>query len=169
VACGFAMHGAPAYLGEMSPPHLRGRMVAMKEAVIVLGILTGYAIGYALQRKERGWSLMYAVAAIPSVGLLAGAQFVLPPSARWLVLKGKPEEALHSLLFVMKNHSEAQSVLKDMQAQVQAAQEMAGPSSQHSLWRLFFHPSHSAPTSHRPDHDYAAADNWPAQCTLLRK
>jgi MFS family permease len=36
---GFAMHGAPAYIAEMSPPSARGSLVAMKEAAIVLGTL----------------------------------------------------------------------------------------------------------------------------------
>ncbi len=34
---GFSMHAAPAYIAEMSPPSLRGFLVALKEAAIVLG------------------------------------------------------------------------------------------------------------------------------------
>ena len=46
-----AMHGGPTYIAEMSPSHIRGLLVSLKEAVIVLGILVGYAIGYAADRR----------------------------------------------------------------------------------------------------------------------
>jgi vacuolar-type H+-ATPase subunit I/STV1 len=42
---------APAYLSEMSAPHLRGIMVSLKEAAIVLGILVGQAFGFALDHQ----------------------------------------------------------------------------------------------------------------------
>ena len=44
-ACGFAMHGAPAYIAEMSPASIRGMLISLKEAAIVLGICLGYALG----------------------------------------------------------------------------------------------------------------------------
>ena len=36
-ACGFAMYGAPAYIGEMAPYQIRGILMSLKEAFIVLG------------------------------------------------------------------------------------------------------------------------------------
>ena len=36
-ACGFAMHGAPAYIGEMAPFQIRGLLISLKEAFIVTG------------------------------------------------------------------------------------------------------------------------------------
>ena len=38
---GFAMHGAPSYIAETAPSTLRGSLVAGKEAMIVIGMLTG--------------------------------------------------------------------------------------------------------------------------------
>jgi len=38
------MHGAPAYLGEMSPAAIRGLLVSLKEAFIVIGMLFGFLI-----------------------------------------------------------------------------------------------------------------------------
>lgn len=55
VACGFAMHGAPSYIAEMSPPEVRGTLVSLKEALIVVGMLLGYGIGYALSDTPGGW------------------------------------------------------------------------------------------------------------------
>jgi MFS family permease len=45
IGVGFSMHGAPAYIAEMSPPSVRGLLVSLKEAMIVLGILMGYVVG----------------------------------------------------------------------------------------------------------------------------
>ena len=53
---GFAMHAAPAYIAEMSPPAIRGTLVAMKEACIVLGILLGQVSECAAEREGR-WGL----------------------------------------------------------------------------------------------------------------
>ena len=54
IACGFAMHGAPAYIGEMAPSAIRGLLVSLKEAFIVLGMVLGYTIGYSYSRTVGG-------------------------------------------------------------------------------------------------------------------
>ena len=59
VGCGFAMHGAPAYIGEMAPSQIRGLLVSFKEVFIVLGMLFGYSIGYAYSYSEGGWRWVY--------------------------------------------------------------------------------------------------------------
>ena len=81
--CGFAMHGAPAYIAEMSPASIRGTLVSLKEAAIVLGICLGYGVGYAYSEVEGGWRWAYGWTMPASVLLLVGAQS-LPPSARLL-------------------------------------------------------------------------------------
>lgn len=97
--CGFAMHGAPAYIGEMAPTQIRGMLVSLKEAFIVLGIVLGYSIGYGNSEVVGGWRTTYvvstSVAAIMCVGM-----YYLPYSCRWLALKGRVEEAKESLKFV---------------------------------------------------------------------
>ena len=93
------MHGAPAYIGEMSPSHIRGTMVGMKEAFIVVGIELGYIMGYALEGHVESWVTLYGIAAVPSIGMMAG-MFFLPPSTRWLALRGKRVEAAKSLRYV---------------------------------------------------------------------
>ena len=52
LGCGFAMHGAPAYIGEMAPPSIRGLLVSMKEVFIVLGMVLGYTIGYLYSNRS---------------------------------------------------------------------------------------------------------------------
>lgn len=68
----------------MSPPSVRGVLVSMKEAMIVVGMLMGYSIGWVLEDTVGGWRFTYGVGAIPSVAMFIG-MFFMPPSARWAV------------------------------------------------------------------------------------
>lgn len=114
-ACGFAMHGAPAYIAEMSPASIRGMLISLKEAAIVLGICLGYGIGYAYSDTEGGWRWAFGWTVPVSVLLCIGAKS-LPPSARWLALRGKQVEAVASLSFVYPH---------DVDARDAAVQELA--------------------------------------------
>ena len=49
----------PAYIAEMSPASIRGTLVSLKEAAIVLGICLGYGVGYAYSEKDGGWRWAY--------------------------------------------------------------------------------------------------------------
>jgi len=105
--CGFAMHGAPAYIGEMAPSEIRGLLVSLKEAFIVLGMVFGYIVGYLFQYRVGGWRLTYGVSSIFAVAMFCG-MYYLPPSARWLALKGRASETKQSLRFVTPNISDAE-------------------------------------------------------------
>ncbi|KAH8099084.1 hypothetical protein JL720_2063 [Aureococcus anophagefferens] len=102
VGCGFVMHGAPSYIAEMSPAAIRGTLVSLKEAAIVVGICLGYGLGFALRETAGGWRYTYA-ASIPLALLLYWGAYCLPPSARWLSLKGDAAGARASLTFVYPN------------------------------------------------------------------
>lgn len=85
---GFAMHAAPAYIAETTPPSVRGTLIALKEAFIVGGILLGYAGGVLTVDMEGGWRAALGVAAVPAIALLCGMAW-LPESPRWLLLVRK--------------------------------------------------------------------------------
>mmetsp|Transcript_28104 Transcript_28104/g.47287 ORF Transcript_28104/g.47287 Transcript_28104/m.47287 type:complete len:612 (+) Transcript_28104:86-1921(+) len=102
LACGFAMQGAPAYIGEMSPATIRGLLISMKESFIVLGTLLGYSIGYIYSTQPGGWRLTYGWASVVAIAMFAG-MYYLPRSSQWLALKGRVHEAVSSLRFVTPN------------------------------------------------------------------
>jgi len=52
VGVGVTMHGAPTYLSEQSPSSIRGLLVSLKEACIVLGMLVGYASDFCFPRSQ---------------------------------------------------------------------------------------------------------------------
>lgn len=72
---------APAYIGEMSPAAVRGVLVSLKEAMIVVGMLLGYTAGWILEDSEAGWRTTYGLGAIPAAAMMAGMS-LMPPSAR---------------------------------------------------------------------------------------
>jgi len=92
---GFAMHGVPSYIAETAPPSVRGALVSAKEAMIVVGMLLGYGLGAALQHSQGGWRLVF-YAAVP-VSIFYGLGIAsLPPSPRWLGLRGASRAAIVS-------------------------------------------------------------------------
>ena len=52
----FSMHAAPVYISETAPARMRGKLVSLKEAFIVGGILLGFGVGMPppLERPGKG-------------------------------------------------------------------------------------------------------------------
>ena len=93
IAIGAASVLAPLYIAEVSPPHIRGRLVSLNQMAIVTGILLAYVVNWGLAgRGPESWRMMFAVAAVPSVLFLV-ALFFVPESPRWLTEKGREDEA----------------------------------------------------------------------------
>ncbi|KAI8582213.1 hypothetical protein K450DRAFT_171107 [Umbelopsis ramanniana AG] len=88
----------PVYQSELSPPHLRGRFVALQQLSIVTGIMIAFWLGYGCSfiQSDASWRLPLALQILPSVLLFFG-MFFLPYSPRWLCDKNRNEEALQTL------------------------------------------------------------------------
>jgi len=117
IGCGFAMHGAPSYIAEMAPSEIRGTLVALKEAMIVVGMVLGYGFGFFLQHESGAWKFTYGVSIPLSIFMLVGVTS-LPPSARWLALTGRIDEARESLSYVYSQGAE--DILRDIVDQMEA-------------------------------------------------
>jgi sugar porter (SP) family MFS transporter len=84
---------APAYISEIAPAEKRGNLVAMYQLSIVIGILAAFLSNYLLKDAgEQAWRWMIGVAAFPSVMYCVAVRFI-PNSPRWLVMKGRTDEA----------------------------------------------------------------------------
>jgi sugar porter (SP) family MFS transporter len=95
VAVGGASVISPLYISEISPAYKRGRMVAITQFNIVFGILLAYLSNYiigGLHLGENEWRWMFGIMAVPSV-LFFLLIFLTPQSPRWLVGRGRLEEA----------------------------------------------------------------------------
>lgn len=87
----------PTYISEISPPHLRGRLVSLNQLMIVIGILVVYISNYLLvDTGENNWRWMLGVETAPALLFLIALLFV-PESPRRLVQNNRIEEALQVL------------------------------------------------------------------------
>ena len=91
LAIGAASVVTPIYIAEVSPAKFRGRLVAMNQLNIVLGILIAFLSNYLIAQAlppEAAWRWMFGIVAVPSALFLA-VTFLLPESPRWLAVHGQ--------------------------------------------------------------------------------
>ncbi|RRO13643.1 MFS transporter [Saccharopolyspora rhizosphaerae] len=103
VAIGIASVIAPAYIAEVAPAQYRGRLSALQQLAIVLGIAVSQLVNYGLAAFAGGsasgmlgpiqaWQWMLGVAAIPAIVYLVVASSI-PESPRYLVAAGEVDQA----------------------------------------------------------------------------
>lgn len=86
---------SPMYIAEISPAKIRGRLVAVAQLNIVLGMLLAYLSNYIINGLDLGqleWRWMFGVEAIPAA-LFFILLFTTPRSPRWLVTNNFVDEA----------------------------------------------------------------------------
>ncbi len=97
LAVGGASVLAPMYIAEVSPAHIRGRMVSINQLTIVIGIALAYYVNYfLLATGDAAWRWMLAAEAAPAI-LFFVALIIVPESPRWLVARKRVPEAEHVL------------------------------------------------------------------------
>ncbi len=86
---------APMYIAEISPAKYRGRLVAVFQLTIVVGILIAFFSNYLINIIDFGddnWRWMFGMECLPAMAFF-GLLFLNPNSPRWLVSKNKSDEA----------------------------------------------------------------------------
>ena len=113
VAIGIASTLSPLYIAEISPAHKRGLLVSLNQLAIVTGILLSYSVNYILtDAGPANWRWMFASAALPSVAFFL-TLLAIPESPRWLVQKGRVQEAeriLTQIVGVQEASAEIQAI-----------------------------------------------------------
>ncbi|HET8529488.1 MAG TPA: sugar porter family MFS transporter [Gaiellaceae bacterium] len=92
LAVGCASFVAPMYIAEMVPPRIRGGVVSFNQLMITSGILAAYIVDWGFAPFANNWRWMFGIAAIPGAALAIGMYF-MPFSPRWLVQKGREDDA----------------------------------------------------------------------------
>jgi MFS transporter, SP family, major inositol transporter len=121
VILGFAVGGAsvtvPVYLAELAPTERRGSLAGRGELAIVVGQMLAFIInaiiGNVWGEHEGVWRYMLAVAAIPAVALFVG-MMQMPESPRWLISKGRHDEAL-SVLLQVRDEKRARAEMEEVE------------------------------------------------------
>ncbi|HEY2206225.1 MAG TPA: sugar porter family MFS transporter [Pseudonocardia sp.] len=94
---------APAYIAEISPAHLRGRLGSLQQMAIVTGIFASLLVDYAFVAASGGaadrfwggletWRWMFFSLAVPAV-IYGGLALTIPESPRYLVAQGNLTKA----------------------------------------------------------------------------
>lgn len=118
LAVGGASVVSPLYIAEISPAQYRGRLVAITQFNIVLGILLAYLSNYVIGTLHLGanecrW--MFGVMAVPAAAFFL-LLFGTPQSPRWLLAKGREDEARTVLLKCGTDTGNVEEEIKDIKA-----------------------------------------------------
>jgi MFS transporter, SP family, arabinose:H+ symporter len=120
---GVASVVSPMYISEFAPSRIRGRLVALYQMAIVMGILLAYFSNWALLKHSSSatiiftgglmhkvfnievWRGMFAAEVLPS-GLFLVLLLFVPESPRWLIDKGFIEKGICLLRKINGNFDE---------------------------------------------------------------
>jgi SP family galactose:H+ symporter-like MFS transporter len=91
LAIGVATFTAPLYLAEVAPERIRGAMISTYQLMITIGILVAF-LSDTLLSYSGNWRWMLGIIAIPGALFLLGV-LTLPYSPRWLMTRGRRDEA----------------------------------------------------------------------------
>ncbi|WCJ32848.1 tonoplast monosaccharide transporter2 [Euphorbia peplus] len=95
---GLALTLVPIYISETAPPEIRGLLNTFPQFMGSGGMFLSYGMVFAMSLTDLpNWRLMLGVLAIPSLGYIFLTIFYLPESPRWLVSKGRMDEAKKTL------------------------------------------------------------------------
>lgn len=112
VAIGLASGISPVYIAEISPAQWRGRLVALNQLTIVIGILAAQIVNWLIADRvpdhataemirlswngQMAWRWMFTAVAVPAMVFLFAAMLV-PESPRWLLKNRRIEQASRTL------------------------------------------------------------------------
>ncbi len=113
LAVGAASVLAPAYISEIAPPRIRGRLATLQQLMIVIGLFAAFLSNYLIAGAAGGasnelwigfdaWQWMFWVEILPASVFLV-LLFFIPESPRYLVASGRVDEAKNVLGSVSEN------------------------------------------------------------------
>lgn len=130
VAIGLASNLSPMYIAEIAPAQLRGRLVAINQLTVVIGILLAQYINWFLVRNlpqgatdefirnswfgQQGWRWMFGLTAAPALLFFIG-MWLVPESPRWLAKNGKLARA-RAILAKIGDEAYANAAVADIES-----------------------------------------------------
>jgi len=125
MAVGTASVLSPAYISEVAPANIRGRMTTIQQVMIITGLTGAFVVNYFLAGAAgkstnmwwggfEAWRWMYLCQAIPAAIFLV-ALFLIPESPRYLVSRKRDDEA-KSVLTRLIGAGAAQAKLAEIKA-----------------------------------------------------
>jgi len=100
ICVGAASVLSPMYIAEVAPAKVRGKLVALNQLTIILGILISSICNFYFGENDlesQNWRYMFLSALFPSVVFLV-LLFFIPESPRWLLSKSGYEDQANRIL-----------------------------------------------------------------------
>lgn len=117
---GVSSVAAPAYISEIAPADRRGRLVALYQFQIVLGILIAYLSNYLLASAfGLSWRWMLGIEAVPAA-IFLGLILRVPESPRWLLARGADESRARAVVEAV-NPERVDSVMLEIKEDIAAS------------------------------------------------
>ncbi|ALQ46845.1 sugar porter family MFS transporter [Raoultella ornithinolytica] len=108
---------APLYIAEVSPAHIRGRLVSLNQLFNCVGNLAIFSIAAVIASHaseawnvEHGWRIIFATGIAPAIVFLLLLIWV-PESPRWLIRKGRDAQGLTILRKINPDETTAREQL----------------------------------------------------------
>jgi len=126
LAVGAASVMAPAYISEIAPAHIRGRLATVQQVAIISGLSAAFFSNYLLANTAGGstvefwygytaWRWMFWIELAPATLFLV-ALFFIPESPRYLVLKERDSDAT-SVLAKLFGATSAPTMMAEIKSQ----------------------------------------------------
>lgn len=117
LAIGASTIAAPAFISEIAPAQQRGRLVALYQFNIVLGILIAFLSNYLLRDLGTdAWRWMLGVQTLPAL-LYTIMTFFLPESPRWLLVRKKDTGQAGKMLALIDPASDVEVIMQKIIAE----------------------------------------------------
>ncbi|CAI7585478.1 unnamed protein product [Penicillium viridicatum] len=147
VIAGFGIGGmssiTPVFVSENCPPATRGRVAGLFQEFLVIGSTFAYWLNYGVSlhvpEGTSQWRIPVAIQLVPG-GLMLIGLFFLKESPRWLLTKGRQDEALKSLAYI-RNESESSEAVQLEFAEISAAIHEESQATEGLTWRECLKPS----------------------------
>ncbi len=140
---GLASMASPMYIAEISPPKERGRMVSLYQLAVVVGFFVVFVATYFIgggnstghdpaqlamlheHNVSEGWRTMFWSELIPAISFFV-LLFFVPHSPRWLMMKGRTEEAEKVLRSITHSEQEIREELNQITESLVEPTEASG-------------------------------------------
>lgn len=121
IGVGIASMLSPLYIAEIAPPASRGKLVTFQQVAIVSGMTLVYFVNWWIGSQgddqwilETGWRYMLLSGVVPAA-LFFVFLLGVPDTPRWLVMKGRDEQAL-KVLHRLNDEQTAVSTLSEIKS-----------------------------------------------------
>ncbi len=137
VGIGLASTISPMYIAEVAPAHLRGRLVALNQLTIVVGILLAQVANWQIAQEvpdgatpemilnswngQMGWRWMFWAELAPA-GLFFILAWFVPESPRWLAKAGFRDKAF-AILEKVAGNTHAEEEIAEIDESLRGKQE----------------------------------------------